>query len=472
MTDTSTGSEFLQAWDSCYRQAVSASHVSVLNQARRSWFDTMAASAAGVSERCTAAAFQACTLSGGRMLHPWDEALVLGTTSHALDYDDVCMLATCHPSAPPVAALLALLPVLVAERPGLRFADALSAYLVGTETTLRLGEWLGFQHYALGFHATGTLGAVGAAAACAHALRMPVEQAHAALSIAASSASGLRANFGTDVKPLHVGFAAAAGLRAVLLVKAGANASDDVWDPAGFFHAFSGGQPAVSLPWKAGMPWAIEQPGFEHKRFPSCYLTHRLIAGILAIRERHPGRVHSRPVRIEIEVPKNGLAPLKHPRPGTGLEGKFSGPYCAAVAWLDGRVELSSFTDAAVLRPNVRAQMAGVTLGEREEAGERLESAPVHVTVSADDWSDTIEVNWAPGSNADPLTREQLLGKWTDCAGRAGVNGKDAVVRLLDAPLDSAAHDLLGPLRELLLTAVRRAARKTTPSPAPAVLTG
>ena len=472
MNDTSTSSAFLQAWDSCYQRAGGDSRGGVMNEARRSWFDTMAASAAGVPERCTAAALQACTVSGGRTLHPWDAALVLGTASHAIDYDDVCMLATCHPSAPPVAALLALLPMLLAEHPDLRFADLLSAYLVGTETTLRLGEWLGFQHYALGFHATGTLGAVGAAAACAHALRMSVEQARAALSIAASSAGGLRANFGTDVKPLHVGFAAAAAVRAVLLVKAGANASDDVWDSAGFFHAFSGGQSPVSLPWKSGMAWAIQQPGFEHKRFPSCYMTHRLIAGILAIRERRPARMQLQPVRIEIEVPKNGLSALKHPRPGTGLEAKFSGPYCAATAWIDGRVDLSSFTDAAVLRPGVREQMGFVTLRERADAGERLESAPVHVTVSADGWSDTIEVNWAPGSSADPLTRKQLLMKWADCAGRAGIDGEDAVTRLLDAPLDTAAHDLLGPLRELLLGAIQGVARRTAQSPAPALLVG
>jgi 2-methylcitrate dehydratase PrpD len=139
------------------------------------------------------------------------------------------MLATCHPSAPPIAALLALLPVLRQQRADLRWGDILRAYIVGTETTLRLGQWLGFPHYALGFHATSTLGTVGAAAACAHALRLPLAQAHAALSIAASSACGLRANFGTDVKPLHVGFAAAAAVRAVLLASAGAAASDDVW---------------------------------------------------------------------------------------------------------------------------------------------------------------------------------------------------------------------------------------------------
>ncbi len=109
-----------------------------------------------------------------------------------------------------IAALLALLPMLSAQKTGPTWHDILAAYLVGTETTLRLGDWLGFPHYALGFHASSTLGTVGAAAACAHVLGLSRAQAHTALSIAASSACGLRANFGTDVKPMHVGFAASA----------------------------------------------------------------------------------------------------------------------------------------------------------------------------------------------------------------------------------------------------------------------
>lgn len=203
-------SGFLAVWEISRQRAGGDIPDAVMEQVRRNWFDTLAATAGGASANCTRAALQA-SLAGGDTteLRPADVALVLGAASHALDYDDVCMLAICHPSAPPVAALLALLPVLEQQRPGLQLKDIFAAYLLGTETTLRLGQWLGFRHYALGFHATDTLGVVGAAASCAHALGLPLEQAHAALAIAASSAGGLRANFGTDTKPLHVGFAAA-----------------------------------------------------------------------------------------------------------------------------------------------------------------------------------------------------------------------------------------------------------------------
>ncbi len=419
----------------------------VLRQARRSGFDTLAASAAGARERCTTAARQACGLGADAVLPPGDAALVLGAASHALDYDDVCMLATCHPSAPVLAALLALLP----SAPERRLDEVLSAYLLGTETLLRLGEWLGFRHYALGFHATDTLGVVGAAGACAHLLGLPGSQTHAALAIAASAAGGLRANFGTDTKPLHVGFAAQAAVRAVLLARAGADASDDVWGPLGFYQAFTGGASATPLPWTGEQEWAIASPGFEHKRFPSCYLTHRLIAGVLRLRARQP-QAAAAPVAIDIEMPHNGLAPLKYPQPHTGLQGKFSGPYCAATAWIDGRVELASFSDAAVQRPAVRAQMERVHLHERAAAGESLDSAPVRVRIEGAGVSDAITVDWAPGSHADPMTREELLRKWNDCAahGRVGLEPAQALA-VLDAPGDGSAHDVLLPLRHALL---------------------
>lgn len=456
-------SGFLAAFDLAWQRATSDSGAGVLDEARRTWFDTLAATAGGVAENCTQAALQASVADGAvDVLRPTEAALMLGTASHALDYDDVCMLATCHPSAPPVAALLALLPVLEQQRRGLQLKDFLAAYVLGTETTLRLGQWLDFRHYELGFHATGTLGVVGAAAACAKALDLPRARTHAALAIAASSASGLRANFGTDTKPLHVGFAAAAAIRAVLLAQAGANGSDDVWGPTGFFHAFNGGAPFAVPTWKPGLEWALASPGFELKRFPSCYLTHRLAAGILAVRARRSGSERAAPVRIDIEVPKNGLSALKHPQPVTGLQGKFSGHYCAAAAWIDGELGLASFADAAVLRSDVLAQMQRTTLTERTTGGERLESAPVRVTLHGEDWTDTITVDWAPGSAADPMTRDQQRAKWLDCATHAGMDSSDAqALGLLDAPLQTPASDLLRPLRQALLSGIRQASRET-----------
>ena len=448
--------EFLTAWDSCRARASAGLADNVMEQARRNWFDTLAATAGGVSESCTQAAWRACNSGERQALRPEDVALILGTASHALDYDDVCMLATCHPSAPPVAALLAMLPVLVKQRPGLQWADVIEAYLLGTETTLRLGQWLGFRHYALGFHATDTLGVVGACAALAHAMNFPPAKAHAALSIAASSAGGLRANFGTDTKPLHVGFAASSAIRAALLAQAGATASNDVWGHAGYFHAFNGGAPSAPLAWRPGTGWAVETPGFEHKRFPSCYLTHRLIAGVLQLRMRRSEADRAQAVRIEIEVPKNGLSALKHPRPATGLQAKFSGHYCAAAAWIDGTAELASFEDRAVHRTDVQTQMTRTTLMERTQAGESLETAPVTVTVRAEGWIDSLVVDWAPGSPADPMTRDQLRLKWSDCARYGGIRADDAhMLRILDAPLQTPASDLLEPICATLMTAIQ-----------------
>lgn len=410
-----------------------------MERAHRAWLDTLACMAGGAGEPATRAAARAADTAGAE-----HRALVLGTASHALDYDDVCMLATCHPSAPVVSALLAGIDRVEGEA---TLARLLAAHLVGTETMLRLGAWLGFGHYALGFHATGTLGVVGAAAAYAHLLRLPVAQWRTALSIAASSACGLRANFGTDTKPLHVGFAASAALRAVALARAGATASDDAL--AGFAHAFAGGARLDPPHWDALTPWAVLAPGFEVKRYPSCYLTHRMIAGILRLRERHPPQAGDAPVAIDLLFPHGGTAPLKHPQPRTGLQAKFSAPYCAAAAWMDGHIGLASFSDAAANRGTLLAQMRQVRVTERPGPHEPLETAPVQVTIAGAGWSDTLLVDWAPGSLQDPVTDADLLAKWVDCAanGQAAAPASIAAEWLaasMDQPMDSLLHSLRG----------------------------
>ena len=448
---------FLEAWDTCAARAATQLSPRAVEAARRSWFDTAAAMAAGGHENCTRAAFQSCAVEPDA-LGAGDAALVLGTASHALDYDDVCMLATCHPSAPVVATLMAILPLVERARPETSYGQLLAAYALGTETMLRLGQWLGFRHYTLGFHATSTLGAIGSAASAARMLGLTSAQAHDALAIAASSASGLRANFGSDTKPLHVGFATAAGVRAATLARSGARGCDDVWGPTGFPFSFSGGEMPPPLAWTGTLPWALESPGFEHKRFPSCYMTHRLIAGVLAIRARQPQR-QGEPVLIDVELPKGGTAPLKYPRPHTGLQAKFSGPYCAAEAWTRGRVDLASFSDTAVLRTHVAAEMERVIVRERDATGETLDTAPVLVTVSGSGWSDSVTVDWAPGSFADPMSREELLTKWHDCAAHGGMQSGEALaLALLDGPLDTPVAAAVAPLRAALLDAITTSA--------------
>lgn len=444
--------DFWHLAEDVYARRAPAIAPQALEHARRAWLDTLACMVGGAGEPATHAAARAADTAGAE-----HRALVLGTASHALDYDDVCMLATCHPSAPVVSALLAGLEHAGGEAP---LADLLAAHLVGTEIMLRLGAWLGFGHYALGFHATSTLGVVGAAAACAHLARLPAARMRAALSIAASSAGGLRANFGTDTKPLHVGFAASAAVRAVRLAQAGASASDDAM--AGFAQAFSGGARLDPLRWDSRTPWAVLAPGFEIKRYPSCYLTHRMIAGILRLRERHAPHAGDAPVAIDVLFPHGGTAPLKHPQPRTGLQAKFSAPYCAAAAWTDGRIGLASFSDAAANRGELQPQMAQVRVSERPGPHEPLETAPVRVAISGPGWNDAILVDWAPGSLQDRVTDEDLLAKWADCTAHGEVTlPADAAATWLatdpDEPMVPLLRGLRG-LRTAILTLSRQSA--------------
>ena len=112
--------------------------------------------------------------------------------------------------------------------------DALRAYVVGYEVWAELFSRESDQYHLKGWHPTGVLGCVAAAAAVATLHKLNVEQTQRALAIAASLASGLVANFGTMTKPYHAGRAAAHGIEAVRLAILGMTAAPDVFEhPAG-----------------------------------------------------------------------------------------------------------------------------------------------------------------------------------------------------------------------------------------------
>ena len=347
-----------------------------------------------------------------------DAALLLGMASHVLDYDDVCMLAVCHPTVPILTALLA-----GADREATSGRDLLEACLVGTEVLIRLGQAMGFRHYGLGFHATATLGTIGAAAALARLRRFDAATTRHALAIAASLASGLRVNFGSHVKSLHVGIAAANGLRAARLAAAGIEGAPEPFDGSGYLKAFSGGETtAWPVDVALGEPFAIEAPGFEQKRYPCCYMLHKMIEGTLALR-RETGLDLGAVASVRVDVAQGGTSALIHPYPKSGMNALFSGPYAVAAALADGRIDLSSFTDEAVLRPHLQRRLRDVQLVEDatpSRLGSDVGSAPVTVTltpVSGAPVSHTVTAS--PGSAADPLTPDQLRAKWADCLRRA-----------------------------------------------------
>jgi 2-methylcitrate dehydratase PrpD len=343
-----------------------------------------------------------------------DAALANGTAAHALDYDDMCFVSLAHPSAPLVAAALA-----AGEVAGASGRALLDAYVVGFELEGRLGRAMNPRHYPRGWHCTSTLGTIGAAAAASRLLGLDATASNHALAIAASAASGLKENFGTMVKPLHAGLAARNGVVAAQLAGAGMTASGAAIDgPQGFLSAFDSEQPSLeAVAADLGTRWEIVDTGITVKLYPSCAGTHPALDALLDLQRRErfdAGEVEAIEVGVDAIVPTI----LLYDRPSSGLEGKFSMPFCAAAAVVRGRVGIETFdaatlSDAAILSLQSRVTMrVDPTL---DPSAPSLTQA--RVTVRLRDGRVLIaEANGARGYPDRPASDQQLAVKFTSCA--------------------------------------------------------
>ena len=341
-------------------------------------------------------------------------ALANGTAAHALDYDDMCFVSLAHPSAPLVTAALA-----AAELAGASGRALLDGYIVGFEIEGRLGRAMNPRHYQRGWHCTSTLGTIGAAAAAARVLGLDASRTAHALAIAASEASGLKENFGTMVKPLHAGLAARNGMLAALLAQAGMTASGAAIDgPQGFLAAFDSEQPSLeAIAADLGVRWEIVDTGITVKLYPSCAGTHPTLDALLDLKRRDGFNAD------EVEAIEIGVDPivptiLLYDRPSSGLEGKFSMPFCAAAAVVTGRVGIDTFSASQLENPMIRAIQARVTM----RVDETLDaSAPAltqaRVTVRLRDGRVlTASANGARGYPERPAADEELAAKFISCA--------------------------------------------------------
>jgi 2-methylcitrate dehydratase PrpD len=244
-------------------------------------------------------------------------ALINGAAGHALDYDDVNMAMPGHPSVAILPGLLAL-----AEREHSSGGAVVTAFVAGYETACRIGAALAPGHYNHGFHATGTLGCFGAAAAAARLLRLDPDRTAAALGITGTQAAGLKAQFGTMCKPFHAGKAAQNGLLSALLARRGFSSRPDLIECVQGFALTHGPDfaPAAAL--------AEPEGGFHlranlFKYHAACYLTHAPIECARRLRDAHrfaPEAIR----RVTLRLDRSCDLVCNIPAPTDGLESKFS----------------------------------------------------------------------------------------------------------------------------------------------------
>lgn len=337
-------------------------------------------------------------------------ALCNGVASHALDYDDLAPLMRGHPSA-------AMLPALVATAESIDASGTqlACAYTVGFEVICKLSKAFAFEHYSRGWHSSSTIGIFGAAVGCAKLLNLNIAETTHAIGLAAAQAGGFQANFGSHAKPFQIGHSNASGLRAVLLAREGFTASKDALDgPHGYLALYANGESVKAHLGTLGeQPLEIVSSGIEVKRYPVCYATHRAIDAVLELRAAEG--LQSEDVRsVHVRAAAGNLAPLTHTSPQTGGEATFSMQYAIAAALIDGHVSLSSFSDAAVQRPQIQEFMSRVTTDDAGIPTPGTRWSEVHVELSCGKRLSR-RVDVLRGSLKSALSIAELQGKVADC---------------------------------------------------------
>lgn len=390
--------------------------------------DTVGVTLAGAREDTTrivenalslgAGAGTSLVFGGNRRVSALDAALINGTAAHALDFDDCNNTIGGHPSAPILPALFAL-----ADDTGASGRDFIAAYVAGFETETKLGLGVHFHHYTLGWHPTATLGVFGCAAACAKLMKLPEDKVALALAIAASLASGIKANFGTMVKPLHVGHCTRNGLFAALLARGGFTANPGVFEhKQGFFNVFNGlgnyDAGKVLPPW--GQPFDIVKPGIAIKQYPCCGSTHSALDAMFGlVREHKPSADDIE--RVDVWTHSRRLEHTNRPDPKSDLDAKFSVQYCMTRALLDRRITIEHFDgkayeDAAVRKLITRVHAAPYTTAQFPE--DNHFGAEVKVSLRGGKIL-SAKVDQPFGRTSDnPLPASLLKEKFDNCAAR------------------------------------------------------
>jgi aconitate decarboxylase len=366
-------------------------------------------------------------------------ACINGAAAHALDYDDVALSG--HPSTVLVPAILAL-----GHVQNTSGRDALNAYVVGYEVWAELIGRESGKYHLKGWHPTGVMGTVAAAAALSYLMRLDVSTSSRAMAIAASMASGLVANFGTMTKPFHAGRAAANAIEAVQLAMQGLTASEDVFEHhAGFLNAISvsGDVDTSSAADQLGTVPRLLEYGLSIKRYPVCYSCHRSIDGTLALIQKYdlkPQDVES----VTVTIGAAQASMLRNHRPQTALEAKFSIEFAIASALVQREVGLRQLTDGFVQREQVQQQFQKIQTTINEEPCP-LEPAfalndRVQIRLLTGELLDSGNIRFPLGNALNPMTQEALHNKFADCI-ETGVRS--------GARLDVSAQVLYKRLNEL-----------------------
>ncbi len=333
-------------------------------------------------------------------------ALVNGTLSHALDFDDTHKNSGIHPSV-----CLAPSAIAVGEYMKCSGRDLITAFVIGFEVASRIGEAAGTAHYDYGWHATATIGRFSATSAAAKLMGLSPDQIVNAFGISGTQVSGLREVFGTMSKPFHAGKAAMDGILSVALAKRDFDSSHEIFEGRfGLKNVFAPKADYSRLLKDLGRIYHITDIAF--KPYASALATHSTIQAIEAIKAKEKiTAADVKSIQIEFGALPFSVVNIKHPR--RVLEGKFSVYQCAALAFIKGQVTPGMFTYEWIHDPEIIRfrEKVNVLLNPGLEKFETI----IKVITRQGNILETF-IRESKGSSTDPLTFSEMKNKFMDLA--------------------------------------------------------
>lgn len=377
--------------------------------------------------------FTAESVSKTKSVSKPDKALYYGFASHYLDFDDAQANLAGHFSTVLYSALLAVL------EPTDTWHDFLRAYIIGAELEGIIGFLINPEHRTQGWHSTGTVGVIGAAAAIGALRGLHGESLAQLLSLAATQSAGMFFQSGTDGKPLHAGLAARNGVWAYeLLQHTSLQTSTKPFDPErGWFKTIGNTTVTsddISSRWLA--PGQLIDSGLWMKVHPYCsaaicgaeaaeIVAHRLYTSSSYVskhnylspdaEEQDQCRLCATPDfslwenidRVTVHFPPGADAALRYTSPTTGREGQFSIEYVVYQVLAYGAVQDELFK-IDTIDQEVRDCMSRIErVYDLPKVSQSERITKVTVTLkNGDTFTET--VNNPKGSPKNPLVMEDI----------------------------------------------------------------
>jgi 2-methylcitrate dehydratase PrpD len=356
-------------------------------------------------------------------------ALVNGTLTHTIDFDDTHLGSISHLGAPTVATVLAM-----GEKVKAPGSFLITSLVAAYEVAGRVGKAVMPTHYKY-WHPTSTLGVIAAATASAKILGLRGKKVEQVISLAADSASGLRycIDFGDFSKSYHPGLAAWKGIMAAQIINKGAMGPQGLLEyKSGFCRAYSEQPNIEALTENLGNSFEIMFDSL--KAYPTILCSHTPIQATLKVMKEHKLKMEDLEAihfRVTPTAPGQGM----NYHPETPLAARLSIPYCVARAAADGYIGMDQFVEEKIAEPEIKEFMSKITL---EAVPSFLEKYPgtlaAQIELKTKDGRVLEDESIFPkGHPQNPMSEEEVKEKFRKLALYTLTKGQiDKIIKIVD----------------------------------------